>query len=101
MSQPGLVAERSLPEAGAGRSDVEAATVVLARAAAADPPALAEMLGTSLDGLSSPEAARRRERYGLNTTEGRKEVAWSERLAAGSTAPPPWCVIRIVERARR
>lgn len=43
-----------------------AATEVLARAAAADPTALAEMLGVRLDGLSSAEAARRRSRYGLN-----------------------------------
>ena len=39
---------------------------LLARAAAADRATLAEMLGTSLDGLSGAEASRRRSRYGPN-----------------------------------
>jgi P-type Mg2+ transporter len=49
-----------------GPDRVDAATEVLARAAAADQVALAKMLGVGLTGLSGAEAARRRSQYGLN-----------------------------------
>ena len=52
-------------------------TAFLTRAAAADPATLSQMLGTSLDGLSSAEAQRRRAQYGLNTITLESRSLWT------------------------
>jgi len=52
-------------------------TDFLARAAAADQSTLAEMLGTSLEGLTSAEAAPRRNQYGLNAISLESRSIWT------------------------
>ncbi|HVH65886.1 MAG TPA: cation-transporting P-type ATPase, partial [Candidatus Acidoferrum sp.] len=50
---------------------------MLTRAAAADGTALADLLGTSLSGLTSAEAASQRARYGLNSLTMESRSLWT------------------------